>query len=275
MSIHYDKDGNLCITAGAGFLKAWDKLMKAAWNALPQNSQQQTQTNMSNDTTDKQPFVISAEERKENIVRQIAEMSHWANKAWCHMNGDSSQPDWEGTPDWQRESAINGVKFHLDNPHAGPEDSHESWYREKLEAGWKYGPVKDPEKKEHPCMVAHKELDPTQQLKDNIYAGVVKGMLKFYLDRGDIKRPLTAGEDVMGIQFNPGGNPSVNRIKRTFADLHDLCLKEADAYHLVILNRPDNADGNALKRNQSGRMMAVALTNIEQAQMWAVKAVTR
>jgi len=50
-----------------------------------------------------------------------------------------------------------GVDLHL-SVNAGPEKSHESWMKVKEIDGWKWGPVKDPEKKEHPCMVPFSEL---------------------------------------------------------------------------------------------------------------------
>lgn len=219
----------------------------------------------------------------ENVINRIAEMAHWANRSWCHMNGDDTQPKWEDAPAWQKDSAGDGVRFTLANPNATPEDSHENWYRTKAADGWKYGATKDPEKKEHPCMVAYKELPFEQQLKDSIYQGIVRNMLTKHIEAGQlvVDRPLTDGEDVMNIQFNPGGNPAVNRIKRAFADLHDLCVKESTVHREAILakEKSDPNFGMPLaynkKANQAGRLMAVALTNIEQAQMWAVKSVTR
>jgi hypothetical protein len=87
-----------------------------------------------------------------------------------------SQPIWKEAPDWQKESAVNGVKFHIANPDAGPSASHESWLKEKEEAGWKYGEVKDPEKKEHPCFVSYDELPASQKAKDALFIGVVDAL---------------------------------------------------------------------------------------------------
>lgn len=55
-----------------------------------------------------------------------------------------------------------------------PEQSHESWFAEKVATGWKYGPVKDPEKREHPCMVSYAELPPVQRQKDHVFVGTVR-----------------------------------------------------------------------------------------------------
>lgn len=106
----------------------------------------------------------------------IAAVCHEANRSYCRMLGDDSQPPWESAPDWQRESAINGVRFHVANPSAGPEASHEAWLAEKEATGWKYGPVKDPDKKEHPCFVPFNELPIEQQRKDVLFRSVVHSL---------------------------------------------------------------------------------------------------
>lgn len=111
------------------------------------------------------------------LVEQIAKIAHQANKAYCETIEDYTQPNWEDAPDWQKTSAINGVKFHLDNPNAGPSGSHVNWLKEKLENGWKYGPVKDPAKKEHPCCVPYEQLPREQQLKDSLFTAIVKSFL--------------------------------------------------------------------------------------------------
>lgn len=104
----------------------------------------------------------------------MARSAHEANRAYCLSIGDTSQPSWDDAPGWQRSSALNGVSGAL----AGdtPEQSHESWLEEKRRTGWKYGPVKDPEKKEHPCFVSYSELPPEQQVKDAIFTGVVRSV---------------------------------------------------------------------------------------------------
>lgn len=105
---------------------------------------------------------------------QIARMCHEVNRAYCAALGDYSQPAWEDAPDWQRASAIAGVTFTLANPDAPPSASHESWLAEKRESGWKYGPVKDPDAKEHPCFVPYDDLPPEQRAKDYLFQAVVR-----------------------------------------------------------------------------------------------------
>lgn len=106
----------------------------------------------------------------------IATICHEANRAYCQIIGDSSQPSWADAPDWQKRSAINGVNFHLYNPHAKPSQSHDNWFAEKVADGWKYGPVKDPEKKEHPCCVPYNHLSEEQQVKDKLFKAIVDAL---------------------------------------------------------------------------------------------------
>ena len=110
-------------------------------------------------------------------VTDIARVCHETNRAYCVTLGDASQVPWDEAPDWQKDSAINGVKFTLNNPNAPASASHDNWFAEKHKDGWKYGPVKDPEKKEHPCMVSYANLPLEQRIKDHLFQGVVKAML--------------------------------------------------------------------------------------------------
>lgn len=107
---------------------------------------------------------------------QIAAVCHETNRAYCAALGDNSQPAWADAPEWQRTSAIKGVEFHLANPGSPPSRSHEEWLKEKEATGWKYGPVKDPEKKEHPCFVPYDQLPPEQRIKDSLFIAVVDAL---------------------------------------------------------------------------------------------------
>lgn len=104
---------------------------------------------------------------------QIAKVCHEANRAYCEALGDHSQPTWENAADWQKTSALKGVQLHLSGEHP-PSASHESWMQEKLDTGWKYGPVKNPLIKEHPCMVPFDQLPIEQQRKDILFKNVVE-----------------------------------------------------------------------------------------------------
>ena len=112
-------------------------------------------------------------------IEQIARIAHEANRSYCHSINDHSQTQWGLAPQWQKDSAINGVIYHRDHPDSKPEDSHVSWLAEKLANGWKYGPVKDPDKKEHPCCVPYSELPEAQKVKDHLFVAVVRALIPF------------------------------------------------------------------------------------------------
>lgn len=109
-------------------------------------------------------------------VTEAAAVAHEANRTYCQALGDLTQPSWSHAPAWQRESAMAGVRFHLANPGASPSASHDSWLKQKLEDGWKWGPTKDPEKKEHPCIVPFDKLPAEQQAKDRLFASIVSSL---------------------------------------------------------------------------------------------------
>jgi hypothetical protein len=105
----------------------------------------------------------------------IARVAHEVNRSYCQALGDNSQPAWEDAPAWQRESARMGVDLHVSGDF-GPEASHISWMKQKVEDGWVYGPQKDPEAKTHPCIVPFDQLAPEQQAKDHLFRGVVHAL---------------------------------------------------------------------------------------------------
>lgn len=104
----------------------------------------------------------------------IARATHEVNRAYCRAIGDSTQVPWDDAPEWQRRSAIEGVLAALNG--ATPEQSHEGWMRHKLAEGWSYGPVKDPDKRTHPCLVPYASLPPSQRVKDDLFVATVQAM---------------------------------------------------------------------------------------------------
>lgn len=108
------------------------------------------------------------------LNEQIAQVVHEANRAYCRTIGDYSQPLWDEAPEWQRASAISGVEGIVTGRITRPEESHEGWLAEKKRNGWKYGEVKDADKKEHPCFVPYAELPASQQVKDAIFFAIVR-----------------------------------------------------------------------------------------------------
>jgi RyR domain len=109
-----------------------------------------------------------------SLHEACARAAHEANRAYCLATGDTSQPSWDDAPEWQKSSARNGVVGALTGN--TPEQSHESWLAEKRATGWKWGPIKNPAAKEHPCMVPYAELPPLQRAKDALFVTTVRAM---------------------------------------------------------------------------------------------------
>lgn len=178
-------------------------------------------------------------------IISIATMCHEVNRNWCILGGDFSQPAWADAPDWQKESAINGVRFHLENPDAKASASHDNWMKEKLEAGWEWGEVKDPNSKPptHPCICSFEELPQFQQVKDRLFRAVVHAIA---IEMPEPKEQTTTVTDV---SFNPSGNEMISAIKTKANEMAGL-----------------------VGQLPAGRRRSIALTELEGASMWAVKA---
>lgn len=114
---------------------------------------------------------------KDEITQEeIARVCHEANRAYCAILGDISQPAWDDAPEWQKQSARKGAGFHIEHPEATAAASHESWLEVKRQEGWTYGPVKDSALKTHPCFVPFSELPRHQQAKDFLFRAIVHGI---------------------------------------------------------------------------------------------------
>lgn len=74
-------------------------------------------------------------------------------------------------------------------------------------------------------------------------------------------RELTYGEKACGVNFNPGGDPDVAILKQKFAELVDIM-------------HDFRTRASIMEHKETVRMMSIAITEAQTAQMWAVKAVT-
>jgi len=109
-------------------------------------------------------------------IVKIARVCHEANRAWCEAHYDYRQKSWSEAEQWQRDSAVEGVKFALANPRSTDNAQHEAWMNDKIADGWTYGETKNSEKKTHPCLVPFVDLPVFQQLKDKLFRGIVRSL---------------------------------------------------------------------------------------------------
>lgn len=74
---------------------------------------------------------------------------------------------------------------------------------------------------------------------------------------GENEKTLSFGEKAVGLTFNPSGDEDVNKIKQYYAD---------------IIDKLNYLRGT--ERNEKARLLSVAITEAQTAQMWAVKGIT-
>ncbi len=53
------------------------------------------------------------------------------------------------------------------------ENVHEVWAQNRMRQGWRYGPTRDDEKKEHPCLVPYEDLPESERRVDRSTASEV------------------------------------------------------------------------------------------------------
>ena len=104
-------------------------------------------------------------------VELIARICHEANIAIQVHADEEPSPNWDSAPNWQKESAKDGVIQALEGKSS--KQLHESWCEFKIKNGWVYGLVKSEQAKTHPCLLPYDELPATQQLKDHVFGAIV------------------------------------------------------------------------------------------------------
>lgn len=70
---------------------------------------------------------------------------------------------------------------------------------------------------------------------------------------------MTYGQDAVGMSFNPSGASDVDEVKRLFAEIIDM---------MHDIREDEGTDP------EKRRLAAIAITETQTSQMWAVKAIT-
>lgn len=126
----------------------------------------------------------------DGAIETIAAVAHETNRRYAQTLGDDSIPPWSSAPDWQRNSVVTGVAWAAGRAQPPtPGEAHENWRRDKLSAGWTYGPTKDAALKTHPNLISFSDLPVEQRAKDAIFLGVVLPLLNLAGLRSDGPEP--------------------------------------------------------------------------------------
>jgi hypothetical protein len=107
-------------------------------------------------------------------VSDVAFIAHAINREYREALGEDPGPTWDALPDVNREGIIAGVRQQLADPGRTPAESHQAWLDYYQALGWKYGPTKNFETKEHPCFLPYGDLPEAQRAKDRLFQAVVR-----------------------------------------------------------------------------------------------------
>lgn len=101
-------------------------------------------------------------------ARDLGRLMHALRREIALIYGGNVPPAWEdeACTDAMKASSERGALAMLVNPDMTARDEHQRWYNERWEQGWRYGPVRDNERKLHPSMRDFDELPLGERLKD-------------------------------------------------------------------------------------------------------------
>jgi len=109
---------------------------------------------------------------------EIAELVHEFNRLLQAKHKQPVSPPWSDAPRWMKDSGVDGVSYILRNPGCVESSIHENWRQNRMRDGWKWGPVKDEKKKEHPSLLPFDRLSPEKQRKDRCFLSLVLALSK-------------------------------------------------------------------------------------------------
>jgi len=108
------------------------------------------------------------------IYELCAQAAYEVNRVYCLSIGEGPQPHWEDTPEWYRCDYLKNTKIVING--STPERNHECWLAIREQEGWKYGPIKDPVKKEHPYMLPYLDLPLEVRTKYALFITTIKSV---------------------------------------------------------------------------------------------------
>jgi hypothetical protein len=206
---------------------------------------------------------------REEVIEVIAEICHEANRVFCSQNGDLSQTSWSAAPDWQKQSARDGVTMHINNPTVSASASHEEWLDQKKREGWVYGRTKDAVAKTHPHMVPFLKLHVVQKHKYYLFRAIVHGMFHDSESEQEVvpaQTTLSAGQKTVRFNLHDNQHGAIAGLKLKAAAFIDACHD--------LRGQIDSENPEPNRSSEVWRMTALAITQAETAVMWAVKAAT-
>ena len=120
-------------------------------------------------------------------IETVAKLAHEIVSALAKETDGTVMPPWSEAPEWMHKSSIEMVTAMYKDPSLPTSHFHDFWMKQRKDAGWKWGPVRDEEKKENPAMVPYDELPASQRAKD----AALKALVRTIAESGTVVFPLT------------------------------------------------------------------------------------
>ena len=133
-------------------------------------------------------------------IETVAELAHEIIRALAHETDGTVMPPWSEAPEWMQKSSLEMVTAMYKDPSLPASHFHDVWMKQRTDAGWKWGPVRNEETKENPAMVPYTDLPPHQRAKDAALKAMVATIKKHclvtfpYIRPGDTITPVTGEE---------------------------------------------------------------------------------
>ena len=122
------------------------------------------------------------------LYYEIAAVTHGANRVLQALAGEPISPPWENESELIQESVEDGVLTVLENPGITAEKIHNNWVDFRKSQGWKWGPVKDLDKKEHPDIGPWTALDINAQRKSKVFVAIIMALKETTYDDARVLR---------------------------------------------------------------------------------------
>lgn len=151
----------------------------------------------------------------------VAAICHEANRQLTRTLQDVPvQPPWDECGEDMQQSSLRGVEFAVANPDAPPSAQHDAWMKERIAQGWKLGPVKNVETKEHPALVPYEELPEGVRRKDLLFKNIVAAFTAPIE-----KAPVVEREFISQFFSYSHLPPEKQAVSKRFSDLADAILQ--------------------------------------------------
>lgn len=109
-------------------------------------------------------------------VNAVAAICHEANRQYCIQAGLDAGSPWTDLSADEQKPTLLSVEHLIKNPDVTPKSAHETWVKDRLDAGWTFGDTRDDDNKVHNLLVDYDQLAEADRVKDELILGVVNSL---------------------------------------------------------------------------------------------------